>query len=273
MRFGDLNWPRPQKRVADQRTKQSRPQTQLRRLAGALTLLVLISLAPGGAWAKGLCVQPLQLPFEEGDERFDLVSEKIGLVFESAGFEIISSDEFSKVYEAVDAEWGDVLDPYTGWVLPDKMERYKNELASALAEDLGCAARLRVSLQVVRASFFTPMASWDGTQQQVISTGRALVTVLGGGSESGWVSATSIWIELMDLKGMPIAFRSAGVEILSELSLGRDVDKLPIDRWLRDEERLDKAIRSALGTRAGDLRYNGTSEGPVSRAAFEWPSP
>jgi len=218
-------------------------------LAFVLAATVLL-LFPIDAAAARLCFLPLSLPFDEEDERFGMVEDKITNVFESAGFETTDSESVREAYEPVNEEWGEVFDPLTGRILGDKQARFEQEVGRAYRDALGCDALVRVSLALVRAQYSMPIATWDGTTRQVMSTGRTILTALLGQSQSGWVSALSIWIHLMDLEGNDIGFRSAGVEPLVEISISRDLDKLPEDRWLVDEERLDGAIDSALGREA-----------------------
>ena len=251
--------------------------TSSRRFQTAKLAMMILSCAiamlmiPGNALATRLCLLPLSLPFEEGDERFEVVERKITAVFVDAGFEIAEPEGVLEVYESVNEQWGEIFDPLSGRVLAPMQERFTRELGGAYREKLGCDALLRVTLAVVRAMYTTPTAHWDGTKRQVVTTGRTILTVLAGQTEYGWVAALSLWVRLMDPEGENIGFRSAGIEPLVELSLSRDLDKLPIDRWLREEEFLDAAIESALGTSAQLLRTKGTSQGPIDEDALDWP--
>jgi hypothetical protein len=233
---------------------------------------ILLLLGPSQAAATRLCLLPASLPFEEGDERFDVVEEKVAAVFRSAGFKVTDSEEIVDVYKRVDEEWGDIFDPLTGRIIKEKQERLIQEIGGAYRGELGCDALLRISIAVVRAQYQTPTASWDGTTRQVVSTGRTILTMLAGQTEYGWVSALSIWIRLMDPEGNDIGFRSAGIEPLVDFSYSRDLDKLPPDQWLRDEAVLDEAIESALGAGAELLRTEGTSRGAIDETAIDWPS-
>lgn len=236
-------------------------------ILGAIVLL----LSPSDAVATRLCFLPPSLPFEEDDERFEMLEEKVSSVFESAGFEITGSEEVREVYQPVKQEWGEVFDPLTGRTSVEKQFRFQQEVGGAYRDALGCDALVRVSLALVRARYAMPFATWDGTKRRVMSTERTLVAALFGISEFGWVSALSIWIRLMDPEGNAIGFRSAGVEPLVEITFSRNLDKLPEDRWLRDEVGLDRAIESALGIDAEWMRSRGTSSGPIDADALAWP--
>jgi hypothetical protein len=155
-------------------------------------------------------------------------------------------------------ESGGFFDPATGEYDTGRRLAYRERLAGALRSELGCDARLHASVASLRARFTNGTASWDGTKQQVSSTGRIVLNVLAGVSESGWVSALSLWLHVTDLEGKNLAFRSAGIETPVSLAVMEDQDLLPEDRWLTDPARLDAAIESALGPNGASLRERGT---------------
>ena len=72
--------------------------------------LLFFGLLPAPARAVRLCSLPVVLPFEKGDERFDVVEEKVDAVFRSAGFEMTDSEALVEVHDRVDAEWGEIFD-------------------------------------------------------------------------------------------------------------------------------------------------------------------
>jgi hypothetical protein len=150
------------------------------------------------------------------------------------------------------------VDPATGERDVRRHRDYRERLARALGTELGCDARLHATVASLRARFANGTASWDGTKQQVSSTGRIVMNVLAGVSESGWVSALSLWLHVTDLEGNDLAFRSAGIETPVSLAVLEEQDLLPEDLWLTDPARLDAAIESALGPHGASLREHGT---------------
>ena len=83
------------------------------------------------------------------------------------------------------------------------------------------------------------------------------MNALAGVQESGWVSAFSLWLQVTDLAGKNVAFRSAGIETPVTFAVVEDQDLVPEDRWLTDEVRFGDAIRSALGPLGEALRLHG----------------
>jgi hypothetical protein len=77
------------------------------------------------------------------------------------------------------------------------------------------------------------------------------------GFRSGALAVAAV----IDLQGEEIAFRSAGIETLVNFALVKEKDRLPPDRWLRDEAKIAAAITSALGPRGAALRSEGHPDG------------
>ena len=261
----------------------SSPSRLRRRAFGRWLLLVLVALGASLSALPAfsttserteptLCMLPAILPFAEGDDRFERVESEATRRFERAGFTIVPSDQVGEMLDRVDEEFGDIYDPLDGAVLLDEFARYENEVEAGFRDDLGCSGRLRVSVGIVRARYANFSASWDGVSRQVNSTGRAVLMALAGVNEYGWVSASSLWVELSDLEGNLVGFRSAGIEPHVTLSLSRDMDKLPEDRWLRNDEYFQDAFDQALGSAANRMRDAGRPQGSIERDRVAWPA-
>ena len=72
----------------------------------------------------------------------------------------------------------------------------------------------------------------------------------------------TLWLRVLDLEGEEIAFRSAGIETLINFAVVKDKDRLPPDRWLRDDAKIAAAIASALGPEGAFLRTDGSPPSP-----------
>lgn len=219
-----------------------------------------------------LCMLRAYLPFEEEDDRFALVEAETARRFERAGFSIVPSEEVMAMFDRIDEEFGEIYDPLDGRILPERLEEFEAALAAGFRDEMGCDARLRASLVVVRARYANYGASWDGVSRQVNSTGRAVLMALAGVHESGWVQASSLRIELADVEGELVGFRSAGVEPHVAMSISRSLDKLPPDRWLRNDELVQDAFDQALGPAAEKMRDAGRPLGRIDLSRLAWPS-
>jgi hypothetical protein len=225
-------------------------------LAVAVTLLMGHGAAAGLAPGAKLCMHPLTLPFRGGDSdpRRASIEQRLTAALVSASFQVVEPSRVKAVSQRELKAVGGVIDPAIGWRLPERYQAYRDRLGRALARELGCDVQLVTSVVLVRASFQNGTAKWDGASQQVSSTGRIVLNALGGTVESGWVSAFSLWLRVLDLAGNDLAFRSAGIEALVHFAVLEDKDLLPEDQWLTDGTKLDAAIASALGPGGGKLR-------------------
>ena len=235
------------------------PRASLVACAAGACLTLFAPVSSAGPLAEGakLCIHPLQAPLPEGDERRSNLERRLGAALTAASFRLADPGAVRELEERIRMESGGFIDPATGERDVRRHRAYRERLASALGTELGCDAQLHASVVSLRANFVNGTASWDGASQRVSSTGRIVLNVLGGVTESGWVSALSLWLHVTDLQGDDLAFRSAGIETPVSLAVMEDQDLLPEDRWLTDEGRLDAAIESALGPLGASLREHG----------------
>jgi hypothetical protein len=242
----------------------------LRRAVQALlAVLVLASPSLGEALRVGakLCVYPVRLPLEEeaGAERRDAIQAQLSAALKAASFELGDLESVTELRKRVFDE-ALRFDTATAELIPEAHERALDALERGLRE-LGCDAQLVPGVSIVRASFVGGTAAWDGTRQQVSSTGRIFLSALGGVMESGWVNAFSLRLYVADLRDRTIAMRSAGIETPLQLAVLKDQDLVPDDLWLKDSARIEAAIQSALGPGGSALR------GAERKLATESPAP
>lgn len=231
----------------------------------AAALGLLPALAAAGPLDPGatLCLHPLVLPETTGDtsaQRAD-VQRRLVDALTAASYLVPDPATVASVVERVRSEAGGVVDPLTGRRDEARYGAYRERRAVALAAELGCDAELFAQVVVLRARFVNGTAEWDGTSDAVSSDGRAVLNLLGGVTESGWVAALSLWLRAADLHDEELAFRAAGIESLVSLGAFQNEDVLPDDVWLTDVDKVDAAIRSALGAHGERLRTEGTPEG------------
>ena len=234
-----------------------RPATVVR-FAALIAVLASTRPAIGGGLAPGavVCLHPAQLPFAAGtaDVRRSSIEQRLIVALQRESFTVVDPNRVAAVHRRVLEAAGGFVDPVTGTIDATRRRTIHERLARAFATELGCAVRLVPSVVTVRAGFQSGFAEWDGTKQQVSSTGRIVLNAISGTIESGWVGAFSLWLRLLDLQGEEIGFRSAGIEAVVQLAVLEDKDLMPDDQWLTDGAKLDAAIASALGADGSALR-------------------
>jgi hypothetical protein len=231
---------------------------------------VAVPLEPGSK----LCLLPMDLPFEDkaGDERRAKLEQRLRDELTAAAFEVPDPQAVSDVVKRIETETGGFIDAATGQRDPERYHAFREKRAAALRNELGCDAEMKARVVILRAPFSGSTARWDGASDSVSSTGRVVLQAIGGVIESGWVAALSLWLHATDLDGNDLAFRSAGIETLVSLAVVHDKDVLPEDAWLTNAEKIDVAIRSALGVNGDGLRRKGAPGGsavPKSDAPAE----
>ena len=190
----------------------------------------------------------------------------------AASFKVPDPQAVSDLVERIKRDTGGVVDVASGRRDEARYHAFREQRAAALRNAFGCDAEMSAYVVRVQARFAAGTASWDGTSDSVSSTGRVVLQAIGGVYESGWVAALSLWLRAFDLDDNDLAFRSAGIETLASLAVLKDQDVLPVDLWLTNAEKLDAAIRSALGPNGDALRLRGTPRG-VAKAAPAPPAP
>jgi hypothetical protein len=231
-----------------------------RRCAQALLALWLLAPDPIASevlrTGAKLCLYPLRAPLDEkaGEARRVAIEQRLIAALKAAAFDVADPAKVRELRERSFDEAGELFDPATGERQADVYARARANVAQAFRAELGCDAQLVASVVIVRAPFAGTTASWDGTTQQVVSTGRLLLGALGGVVESGWVNAFSLRLRVADFDDETLAVRSAGIETPLQLAVVKDQDLVPEDLWLKDTARIEAAIQSALGPSGSALR-------------------
>ncbi len=227
-------------------------------------------LAPGST----LCLHSIGLPLPEqdGEARRASLNKRLQDALTAAAFAVPEPQAVSDLIERVEKDTGGFIDVATGQRDQARYQIFQQQRAAALRNAFGCDAEMTAYVVRVKARFDGASAIWDGTSDSVSSTGRLVLAAVAGVRESGWVAALSLWLHAFDLEGNDLAFRSAGIETLVSLAVLKDQDILPDDLWLTNAEKLDAAIRSALGPNGDALRQRGTPHG-LTKAPPAPPAP
>ncbi len=216
-------------------------------------------LGPGST----LCLHAVEIPVakNQGEERRLNLQRRLRDALIAASFNIPDPQAVSDLGERVQKDVGGFIDPATGRRDEARYHAFVAKRGGALRTQFGCDAVLTASVVQLRARFSGGTAEWDGATDSVSSTGRVVLNAIGGVVEFGWVGALSLWLHAVDLDGNDLAFRTAGIETLASMAVLKAQDVLPQDLWLTNVEKLDAAIRSAVGPGGEALRERGTPSG------------
>ena len=240
------------------------PVAKLGAVAAVVLASVPIQAGPLDPGAR-ICLQRPWLPIQDStvDPRTTDLEARLTKALQAAGFEVPEPAAVDTAIERAVEPLAGSIDPFTGRRDPARDAARQAAIAQALRE-LDCDARMLAEVIPVWVYFNNGFAKWDGRSQRVSSGDRIALQVIGGIQEFSHVRALSLWLRVLDLEGTEIAFRSAGIEAIFQLTATGDDGPLPQEQWLttteqldsaiRSTERLDSAIRSALGERGERLR-------------------
>ena len=253
----------------DRPSRLPTPRARVSPLAVLVAGCAVLVAAPASSEQEGFpastrfCQLRGDLPIanSEDDERREDLDLRLATALTTFGYTVVPGDAVTPALETFDEEFGGYVDPLTGVRIPERYEAYRAERAAMLEREFDCDYIVHASVVQLRAFHNAGFAQWDGQSQQVISTGRLVMGVLGGVAESGWVAALSLWVRVSALDGDEVAFRSAGIETLVTISMG-ETDLLPEDTWLTDQHRLRDAFDLALGREGDAFRERSTPTGP-----------
>ncbi|MCA9511048.1 MAG: hypothetical protein KC560_10120 [Myxococcales bacterium] len=209
-----------------------------------------------------LCLESVAIPTGEADDpRRARLEDALVEYLEASSFAVRRPSEVAPRLEALVEARPPYIDTATGERLPEVWDAFLDGVAADLRDELGCDFRVEARIVQVAAPFRNGSARVDGRTMQVSSPGRVVRNVFAGVNEWGWVPALSLWVEVTDLRGELVAFRSAGVEPLVSLAVLVDQDLKPEDAWLSNPKDVGLALVLALGLDAELLLERGVPGG------------
>ena len=161
----------------------------------------------------------------------------------AAGFEVVPSAEFERLWRSAASEVGGVYDPVTG---EHDRERFDAVQASVL-HDLRVRHRADAVLRmaVVRVSFYLPDAAlwFYGTKDLLYWPRREGQTA--GFDRATFAAVSCLDLRLTDLDERELYTDRGGLETI-ETYAGQTRAERPLDERMRDPERLEQAIDYAM---------------------------
>ena len=198
---------------------------------------------------KTVALAPVSGVSEDLENREQVVAkfeEYINNKLRQAGFSVVASDEYAKIWKRMTEQVGGYFDPVTGKKdeakLKSALEHTRRELATSVNAD----AVLFPHFVAVKANFAGGRVSWDGTWESVLTKKKGWKKFFDTSASSyGTVGALSLAITIENIHGTVLYFNRGGVKSLLKISSGQFVE-VPPSQVLDDEWRNASAVKIAL---------------------------
>jgi hypothetical protein len=199
-----------------------------------------------------ICLCEAKLPEDLHDRRAQVEAQLSG-VLRKLGFRVVEVAAVAPIVERVERESGGSVDPLTGGRDWGRLHAFERALGRALRDELGCTALMEPTVVALVIEWNYGRAYWDGVSAMVVTASR--IAYQGGihAYDSGYVGALSLWLELRDLDGRELRFRSGGIELLAQLDTN-GWQYMPKEALLTHPERLQVAVERAVGLTGQWLR-------------------
>lgn len=237
------------------------PYSRYRRFVLAMLCLLLAS----GAWAeKKKEYDPFQIPREQFRSSIKIIAlrsptlpdglsrpDEVSASFESlitaeltsAGIGVVPAKEFDQLWKQGADSVGGLFDATTGKLDPAKLKALRGSVGRALKEKFNADAVLFPQFRIVKASFRSGRASWDGVKQTMT---KGFWGAMAGGNTYGTIPAISLIVFIDNDDGKDLFINSGGLQVAVKLGGGGKFVDLPVDSLFTDPERNATAVSRAL---------------------------
>ena len=202
---------------------------------------------------------------KEEEAQFNARLEVVRKQFESlmtaklseAGFSVVPSDEYRKIWEQLVKAHGGVFDPVTGKKDDARYEAIQKKAAQEISARLPINAVLYLSIVHVTVHFASGVAKWDGTDQHIDGSLTRVEGVSGffktffgsGANTSGNLPAISLKVRITDVQTGDDKFNHrGGIQLVMKRGAWYSTNLVPIqtEELFASEERNSGAVTYAL---------------------------
>lgn len=207
--------------------------------------LVLVQVAPP---------QDLAVAEERLADLDSVIAEEV----EAAGFAVVEAEMSAEIWGRVIDYTGGFYDPYSGERDESRFAAAKARFAEELVERFGADAVVYPEIWIVDAPFSDGVARWDGTTQDLLTTGGKVLSWVGAIAAAlasqereplpaGRVRALSLGILIEDVRGDMLYTHAGGIQTLEKMGWSEgDIRAAPEDEVLADRARNRRAVVVAL---------------------------
>jgi hypothetical protein len=176
------------------------------------------------------------------------IEPKLAAVLTDAGIVVVDSAPYYKAYDRFSHAVGGIFEPMTGALRKDMYTSvYQNASREFIAQSsIDCIGMLRaVEVQTVVEGSTT---TWDGVREYVDGEQRGALSRFWADKQgNGHISAVSLLVQFMNREGKVVFARRGGVQLAGYFArdqAGAGIVSVPRDQLLRDDARIDRALRS-----------------------------
>ena len=185
------------------------------------------------------------LDFDRKDElaaRYEaLITERL----ETAGFKVIPSSEYSSIWDPMIEQSGGMFDPITGDVDEEKLAAVRLHTTNELVAKFDIDAYVRPRIMVVKASWNSNTATWDGVTDHTTGKGGFWADLFGP-QATGTIPALSLILPLTGTSGETYYVGRGGIQLYAHYK-GGFVD-VPESMLFVDPEKDVNAVNVALAS-------------------------
>ena len=160
-----------------------------------------------------------------------------------AGFSVVPSEAYSKIWEQAIEKVGGCFDPITGKPDKAKLKTVQEQCHHQVCTKFNADALLYPSIVLVKANFHYNRATWDGVEENIGPKGWKGFFA---GDYQGAVGALSLKVALQDVHGAGMYLNRGGIQTLAKISGGQFVP-VPQEELIANKERNNSAVEIALG--------------------------
>jgi hypothetical protein len=199
---------------------------------------------------KIIAVAPVAVP--EYLETPDPVRARFASIIENklleAGFSIVSSEEYAKIWEQMIEKIGGYFDPFTGQRNESKFTLIRKHCLQELCTKYNSNAVLYPEIRVVKAWFTGCEANWHGASDSLkVPTKNKFESfweTCGGGY--GTLEAMSLIVTIKDMDNVVMYVNPGGIQVLTRIKDGEGFVPVPRNELFVNAERNITAVEVAL---------------------------
>lgn len=163
-----------------------------------------------------------------------------------AGFLVVPSGEYAKIWEGIAEQVGAFFDPVTGKRDESKFKALRKNCLRELLTKYNANAVVYPEIRAVTANFSSYTAWWHGTRESVKVPNEGILAALTRGNYYGTLAALSLVVTIKDMDEVEMYVNPGGIQVLARVSSRGKFVPVPPNELLVNEERNGAAVDIAM---------------------------